>query len=91
MGEMELMRESNRNLDTPRAFGFWRFGQVKFPTYICNSRSNTPRIGKTFHNFVILELQSFSFHQKLSSILQSRFLSVNSKDKVNFFALELIH
>ena len=32
----------------PREFGFWRFGQVKFPTYICNSRSNTPRIVKNW-------------------------------------------
>ena len=30
-------------------------------------------------HFVILELQSFSFLQKLSSIVQSRFLSVNQE------------
>ena len=51
-GPVCFMRESNRNLDIPpppaypQEFGFLRFGQVKFPTYICNSRSNTPRIVK---------------------------------------------
>ena len=87
---IKVMRESNRNLYIPppaypQEFRFWRFDQVKFPTYICNSRSNT--IGKNWSSntptpwtnwhFVILELQSFSFLQKLSSIVQSRFLAVN--------------
>jgi hypothetical protein len=61
-----VMRESNWNLDIPpraypREFGFWRFGQVKFPTYICNSRSNTPRIVKNWSSNPPLGITKFFF------------------------------
>ena len=63
------MRESNRNLDIPP--GIWiltfNFGQVKFPTYICDSCSNTRRIGKNWSSNTPPHVRSFSFRNSLQS------------------------